>query len=64
MLLILISETALHVACEKGNTEIVKTLLSLPNIDVNIMYDISSKNFHYVLIYRLKKFIFKTFMGF
>ena len=31
-----INKTALYIAVEKGNFEIVKLLLSLPEIDINI----------------------------
>ena len=31
-------KTALHVAIEKGNIEIIRILLSNPKIDVNIKY--------------------------
>ena len=34
-IILFINKTALHIACEKGNLEIVQYLLSLKELDVN-----------------------------
>ena len=34
-------ETALHIACEKNYLEIVELLLKQPNIDINMMKEIT-----------------------
>ena len=35
-------ETALHIACEKGHSEIVKLLISQKNLDINLFKEIYS----------------------
>ena len=35
-------ETALHIACENNNLEIVELLLKQPNIDINILKEITT----------------------
>ena len=37
-----IYETALHLACENNNLEIVKLLISNENLDINLFKEISS----------------------
>ena len=37
-------ETALHIACEKGHSEIVELLISQKNLDINLFKEIYSKN--------------------
>lgn len=51
----MIHKTALHIAVEKGNAEIVKILLSNEELDINTMYilitniyKIETKYFNYV----------------
>ena len=51
----MIHKTALHIAVEKGNVEIVKLLLSNEELDINAMYilitniyNIETKYFNYV----------------
>ena len=49
----MIFKTALHIACENGNVEIVKLLLSKPSIDVNCFLEISK------LIYNVFSFYYE-----
>lgn len=50
---IYLNKTALHIAIQKNNVEIVKLLLEMPGIDVNIPLILNHKNIHIVQIISL-----------
>lgn len=43
------NKTALHIAIQKENIEIVELLLAMPNIDINFPLVLNQKNVFYIV---------------